>query len=257
MSSIIVSALRFVQRFRPRRFETFLNGKKKKTWCRLPFFYFFQTPPLDSPSHNARSRGSPHLQPSFPPTPRPDSVLLCHDPRATQPLMRVHYIPVPDVRAKIAIGSRTFWGGRMGRFCSCSTLRSNMHRGSKGAEGARSTLPDKWLASPCCVPPHRKGHKTGRNVNGHLIATQERIVIRGSTATPTTWQNHRWWDREMGSMGWWIRCEGEKWIELEKEENSREEEKFSTEKDWKEKWWIYKKVFERRMGNWLIFLESS
>lgn len=36
--------------------------------------------------------------------------------------------------------------------CFCATLRSNMHRGSKGAE---STLPDKWLASPCCVPPHR------------------------------------------------------------------------------------------------------
>lgn len=93
-----------------------------------------------------------------------------------------------------------------------------MHRGSKGAEGARSTLPDKWLASPCCVPPHRKGH-TGRNVNGHLIATQERIVIRGSTASPTTWQNHRWWDRD-GVDDEFV--SEKEWIEKGKFEKERE-----------------------------------
>lgn len=90
------------------------------------------------------------------PTPRPDSVLLC-DPRSTSyATLNAGSLYSSSGRArKDRDRLEDFWGGRMGR--PCSTLRSNMHRGSKGAEGARSTLPDKWLASPCCVPPHRKG----------------------------------------------------------------------------------------------------
>lgn len=77
--------------------------------------------------------------------------------------MRVHYIPVPDVRAKIAIGSRTFlgWSCRDGTVFLRHITQQHAPRASKGArEGAErereSTLPDKWLASPCCVPPHRR-----------------------------------------------------------------------------------------------------
>lgn len=175
---------------RRRRFETL----EKKNLVPVTFFIFSNATPLDSPSHNARSRGSPHLQPS-PPLGQIRSFCAIHDPRATQPLMRVHYIPVPDVRAKIAIGSRTFgvvvWDVPAPHYAATCTVDQRELR-ERGAHCRTS-----GSHPPAACHPIGKGH-TGRNVNGHLIATRERIVIRVHRDS-----NHLAKSSVMGSRGRW------------------------------------------------------
>lgn len=142
--------------------------RQRKIPRRLPpslsfsFFFlsfFFQTAPLDSPAHNARPRGLCvfsvllslcSIRASL--APRFDSFVRRSTSYAT---LNAGSLYSGSGRARKDRDRLEDFGVVVPGRCFCATLRSNMHRGSKGAEGAESTLPDKWLASPCCVPPHR------------------------------------------------------------------------------------------------------
>lgn len=132
------------------------------------------------------------------PTPRPDSVLLC-DPRSTSyATLNAGSLYSSSGRArKDRDRLEDFWGGRMGRSVPAPHYAATCTVDQRELREQGAHCRTSGSHPPAACHPIGKGH-TGRNVNGHLIATRERIVIRVHRDS-----NHLAKSSVMGSRGRW------------------------------------------------------